>query len=122
MALVLAACGAPRTQSVVVTTNGFRYVPSTVEVTAGQPVRLTLRNPDAVEHDFIIDKLPSHSGSGAHQAGMDHPGGEEGVHIHAPAFAESFGVFTPTEKGTYTVYCSLPGHKEQGMTASLVVR
>ena len=116
------ACGAPRTQSVVVTTNGFRYGPSTIEVGVGQPVRLTLRNADAVEHDFIVDKLPMHAGAGAHMAGMDHAGGEEGIHIHAPAFAESFGVFTPTEKGTYVVYCSLPGHREAGMTGSLVVR
>ncbi len=104
------------------TTNGFRYAPSTIEVGVGEPVRLTVRNADSVEHDFIVDKLPMHAGASAHTAGMDHPGGEAGIHIHTPAFAESFGIFTPTEKGSYVVYCSLPGHKEAGMTASLVVR
>jgi uncharacterized cupredoxin-like copper-binding protein len=100
----------------------MHYSPATIELTSGQSVKLTLKNADAVEHDFIVDRLAVHSGAGSHTAGMDHAGGEAGLHIHAPGFSDSFATFTPVEKGTYVVYCSVPGHKELGMTATLVVR
>jgi uncharacterized cupredoxin-like copper-binding protein len=30
--------------------------------------------------------------------------------------------FSPAQTGTYEVYCSVPGHKEAGVVAKLVVR
>ena len=88
-------------------------------------MRLTLKNADTVEHDFQVDVMPLHAGASARHAGMDmgHSApGEPALHIHTPAGGDSFAVFTPLEKGAYPVYCTVPGHKEAGMTATLLVR
>ncbi|HEU5315514.1 MAG TPA: multicopper oxidase domain-containing protein [Chloroflexota bacterium] len=127
-ALLLAGCGGAAPTPVAVTAQAFRYQPSTLEWKAGQPVALTLRNPDAVEHDFIVDGL-KFSVAGRAGAHVSHPAtgsaaptpDPDSLHVHATAFTETSLTFTPLTKGTYTVYCSLPGHKEAGMTARLVV-
>src|SRR5688500_10915678 len=60
MALLLAACAGsgPDAQPLAVTVSGLQYQPSALEVAAGQPVRLTLTNSDALEHDFSITEFP----------------------------------------------------------------
>jgi uncharacterized cupredoxin-like copper-binding protein len=121
--LLIAGCGSPQPRALAVTARDFRFSPATLELTVGQPVRLTIKNPDTVEHDFQADVFPLHVGAGAHTAGMSHGTANEApLHIHTPAGGDSFAVFTPTEKGTYAVYCTVPGHKEAGMTATIVVR
>ena len=126
--VVLSACGTPAPRSVTVTTQAFRYQPGSFEWPAGQPVRLLLRNPDAVEHDFVVDGLKfattgdGHGAHGAHGASAGPTPAPDSLHVHAPAFGESSMTFTPLSKGTYTVYCTIPGHKDAGMTAQLVVR
>jgi uncharacterized cupredoxin-like copper-binding protein len=130
LATVSVSCGAPAARDVTVITQSFRYEPSSLEWRVGQPVKLHLRNPDAVEHDFVIDGLKysmaagaaaheAHSSSGAAAAApTPHP---DSLHVHVPAFAGTIVTFTPLSKGSYTIYCTIPGHKESGMTAPLVV-
>lgn len=38
--------------------SGMTFQPAVIEVTAGQPVRLTLQNMDVVDHDFSIMEFP----------------------------------------------------------------
>ena len=128
LALMVSGCGTPPARNVTVMTRAFRYEPSSFEWRVGQPVRLQLRNPDAVEHDFVVDGLKfSMTGGGtahgAHaSAGSAAPAPRpDSLHVHADAFAETGVTFTPLSKGSYTVYCTIPGHKEAGMTAQLVV-
>ena len=107
------------------TTQAFRYQPASLEWRVGQPVRLQLRNPDAVEHDFVVDGLKfsmaGGAGHAAHSSSSAPAAPPDSLHVHAAAFAETSATFTPLSKGTYTVYCTIPGHKEAGMTAQLLV-
>jgi uncharacterized cupredoxin-like copper-binding protein len=131
VAVFAAGCGTPAPAAVTVTTQAFRYQPDAFEWQAGQPVKLTLRNADTIEHDFVVDRIRFSvaAGSAAHGS---HPTSHAGtaaptpspdsLHLHAAALSESSLTFTPLAAGTYTVYCSLPGHKEAGMTAQLVVK
>jgi uncharacterized cupredoxin-like copper-binding protein len=83
-----------------VTAREFSFDPDQMRVPAGQPVMLTLRNAGTVEHDFAID--------------------DPEVLVYAAAgetVEEEIGSFPA---GTYTVYCSIPGHREAGMEATLV--
>lgn len=45
-----------------------------------------------------------------------------GLHIvHADAGQTTSAAFTMAQPGNYEVYCSVPGHREAGMTATLTV-
>ena len=62
LALILAACSggataAPTAGSVAITLSEFKFAPGDLELKAGQPLKLTVKNTGTVEHDFTIDKL-----------------------------------------------------------------
>ncbi len=107
-ALALAACGgsasgASNAQKVTITTQDtFKYDPATLTAKVGQPVEVTLDNRGNLEHSFVIDALGVKIGPIT--------GGQKGS-----------GSFTPSQAGTYTFYCSVPGHIDAGMTGTLTV-
>mgnify|MGYP003339708039 FL=1 len=119
--MVLSGCGA-KPSEVEVTAREVSYGPSEVRVERGKPVALHLRNAGAVLHDWTMDRLPARdvrveSGvtHGVHDAKV-------ALHVAAEHGATSTVTFTPTEAGTYDVYCTEPGHREAGMTARVVVQ
>ncbi|HZD16747.1 MAG TPA: multicopper oxidase domain-containing protein [Actinomycetota bacterium] len=79
------------------TITGFS--PGDIEVTEGE-VSLAIANLDAFEHDFTIDELGVQLAVGANET-------VEGSFEAAP--------------GTYTFYCSIPGHREAGMEGTITV-
>lgn len=78
------------------------FAPVTAEVPSGRPVRLVLANEGQLEHNLTIDIL--------------------NVKIVAAAGASAEVTVDPIAPGRYEVYCSVPGHRETGMTASLDVK
>ena len=114
IAATLVACGGAATAAppipsptpsgveVTLTATEFAFDPSEVEVAAGSAVNFTVANKGTVEHDLTIDAL-----SFTLYAGV----GE------SPSLAT--GVLAA---GTYDFHCSIPGHKEAGMTGTLVVK
>jgi plastocyanin len=84
-----------------ITTPGFRFDRGELRVKAGETVALRFDNPHGSPHSFDIDKLK--------------------VHVPVAAGASGLVLFKPTEPGTYTYYCQLPGHREAGMEGTLVV-
>ncbi|MCS7236610.1 MAG: cupredoxin domain-containing protein [Armatimonadota bacterium] len=87
---------------VKVTAKEFAFEPRELKVKAGQPVKLVLENKGVIEHDIVLEKL--------------------GVKTAVIPPGKSVEVtFTPKAKGRYPVVCSVPGHKEAGMTGTLVV-
>ena len=75
--------------------------PATVAVRAGEDVTIVLAASD-IGHDFTVDDLGVHVAAAPRQLGR---GG-----LHAPATT-----------GRYTAYCSVAGHEQAGMTATVVV-
>jgi uncharacterized cupredoxin-like copper-binding protein len=149
--LATGGCGEARPRPVTIIAHSFRFEPATVEVAYQQPIRLTLRNPDVLEHDFHVDGLRAKvaAGGGQHghggapggqgHAGQSGQGGHGGqvdqgdsgstgqpddadiLHVHTAAGQSAELVFTPLARGTFAVSCTIPGHKEAGMAATLVV-
>ena len=77
----------------------FSFTPSALKASAGQTtIRFTNRG--AVEHDFLIDAF--------------------NVRLAAKPgkTAEVTVTLTP---GTFTAYCSIPGHRQNGMEGTLTV-
>jgi uncharacterized cupredoxin-like copper-binding protein len=126
-ALVLGACGGGDDGSVglateapppagtgtdiaVTGTDQVRFEPDTLSVPAGQEVTLTLSAGAGLEHDFVVEDA----------AGDEEGGGD--LHVtHADAGETTEATFQINEPGAYTAYCSIPGHREAGMVATLTV-
>ena len=127
-AFVLTACSAPPTpQPVTLAAKNMTFNPSSFEATAGAPVVLTLVNEDALEHDFSILEIPVESVSepdpvsAEHQMEMGEAAAEPVLHVAVEPKETNQLTFTPTKPGTYEFYCTVPGHKEAGMTGTMTV-
>lgn len=87
-------------EEIAVSATSFSFEPDALTVTAGEPVNVALTSEDIL-HDFVVE--------------------DEGFHLSAEAGETSTGALTIDEPGTYTVYCSVAGHREAGMEATLEV-
>jgi uncharacterized cupredoxin-like copper-binding protein len=114
LALLTTACGAARlaaaeksaaaTREITVTATEMSFSPAAIEVPAGQPVKLTFRNNGMVEHNW--------------QGQVD----GETILVTARPRQSGSKTFTPRTPGTYKIICSVPGHEQAGMVATLTVR
>ena len=87
--------------SVDVTASEFKFAPAQLKIDGAGDLTVNLKNTGAVEHDFSIVGLPGHA--------------------LAPAGGTGKATFKIGKPGTYTFYCSLPGHREAGMEGTLTV-
>ena len=93
-----------------------------IEVRADEVIDLDLRNSAAADHDFTIERMPVHAlalgeQTTAHAAHASH------LAVHAapgPGHATTLRLH-PHARGEYAFYCSVPGHREAGMSGTIVV-
>jgi uncharacterized cupredoxin-like copper-binding protein len=77
------------------------FNPNELSIAADTDVTIHFKNSGFLEHDFVIE--------GTDYATSKHPGGgEEDLVVNLPA-------------GEYVYFCSVPGHREQGMVGTLTV-
>ena len=77
------------------------FNPNELSIAADTDVTIHFKNSGFLEHDFVIE--------GTDYATAKHPGGgEEDLVVNLPA-------------GEYVYFCSVPGHREQGMVGTLTV-
>lgn len=79
-----------------------RFTPSRFTLSKGTPVRLTLANGGALEHDLRLDDQPE-------------------VWLRARPGESTTIVFTPQRPGTFSFRCTLPGHADAGMVGEFTV-
>jgi len=116
LVVVAAACGGAGGSSTVtpelagaqrvtvdVTLADFTITPSTIQVPAGRPVSFVVSNQGQSPHTFAVDVAAETYDTGAIQPGAS-------ATLDVPAL----------EAGTYQAYCSIPGHRDAGMTADVV--
>lgn len=129
-AVALAACGGdddgggddgegPTDAISVVGTEALAFEPDAFTVAAGEEVTVEL-DAQGVEHDFNIEDAADVGSVGEMVMDSGVPEGDLHV-VHSDAGTTESGTFTMDEAGTYTVYCSVPGHREAGMEATLEV-
>ena len=129
-AAFLAACSGSSASSqpveIMLQASGMTYQQATIEVTAGQPVKLTFQNTDALEHDFSIMEIPVAMMGATQEAmpGHDMSGMANAPELHVAAMMNQTSTleFTPTKPGTYEFFCTVAGHKEAGMKGTLIVK
>ncbi|HET9223401.1 MAG TPA: cupredoxin domain-containing protein [Roseiflexaceae bacterium] len=81
--------------------HGIAFDQTEVDAKVGGVVALRLDNFDSIDHQFDIDALD--------------------VHAAMPVGKRALSLFTPARPGTYTFYCSVPGHRAAGMVGALIV-
>ncbi|MEX2549982.1 MAG: cupredoxin domain-containing protein [Nitriliruptoraceae bacterium] len=96
-----APAAVPDAEELTVEMTEMAFEPATLEVTAGEPVNLTVANVGQAFHDLTIDELDL-------QLGV-----EPGETVTAGLEAD--------EPGEYRYYCSVPGHASAGMEGTLTV-
>jgi uncharacterized cupredoxin-like copper-binding protein len=122
--LVLTACQAKPSTDVTVVMTDFAYAPNSIVVPVGQPVRLTMENEGAIEHDFVVEQIDVQDVSAANESQGAHSHSEMAeydLHVSTPAGGTNVLEFTALVPGTYRIFCSIEGHIEAGMLAELIV-
>ena len=128
LVVFLTACSnsatTPEPLALSLTASDIKFDQTSLEVTSGQPVKLTITNTGALEHDFNITEIPvtdvMPSGGDAGHSG--HTSNAADLHLAVKAGETSTLEFTPTSPGTYDFECTVVGHKEAGMVGQLIVK
>jgi plastocyanin len=86
---------------IAVGATSFEFDQPEIRARTGEDLAIELTSDD-VEHDFTIDELEAHVAADVDETATG-------------------GFNTGDEPGTYTYYCSVPGHREEGMEGELIV-
>ncbi len=109
-AALIVACGGGTTGGTttggavtIKSTDDLKFTPNRIEARPGQTIEITFDNSGGkTEHDFVAADLKAN--------------------IKIPAGQTVKGSITAPAAGTYGFICSVPGHKEAGMTGTIEVR
>lgn len=96
-----APAAVPGADEVIVDAGEMWFDPSALEVTAGEPVNLTVSNRGRVFHDLTIDEF--------------------GLQIDVDSDQSTTAGLDLDVPGTYEFYCSVPGHAAAGMRGVITV-
>ncbi|HEX3240691.1 MAG TPA: plastocyanin/azurin family copper-binding protein [Solirubrobacterales bacterium] len=99
-----AASGAGGKLAIAADESALAYDTDSLEVDSGS-VEIDFNNPSSIGHDFDVES----------------EGGEEVVSTEVISQSEESAT-AELKPGTYTFYCSVPGHREAGMEGTLTVK
>lgn len=103
-------------QTVEIIANDFTYSPPEIQLKKNRTVTVRLKNIGQVEHDLQVTGLKVDVVKKGHHAI------EKGnLHIHVKPGQHDSLTFKPLESGSFSYWCTLPGHKEAGMAGSFTV-
>ncbi|WP_243840758.1 plastocyanin/azurin family copper-binding protein [Paenisporosarcina antarctica] len=105
-------------QTIVIETAGMKYSPQDIIVEKNSTFTLQLKNSDQIDHDIEIKTSAFTMMRESNHHKIDH----NVIHLHAQPETTSELTLSMNEVGTYTFYCTLPGHRENGMVGQLVVK
>ena len=107
----------PNAVVVSVRTTDFAFDPPVLRMPAGKLVRMELTNAGKLDHDVMLHDLPV---SGVRFPPGQHMHGDY-VAAHATPDRVAWVEFVPGAAGTYQMSCTVMGHREAGMTGTLIV-
>ena len=90
-------------REIVIEASEYKFSPSQISVKKGETVKITLKNVGRMQHDFFVEGLP-------------------GANIDLTSAGSTNSImFTPSQKGTFTTFCSVGTHRQLGMVGKLIV-
>lgn len=93
---------APVVKELTVSGTEYSFEPSSITVSAGERVKIIFRNEGRAPHNLIVEGL---------EVGTKTVGSGQTDILE----------FTAPISGTYTIFCSVPGHRAAGMEGTLEV-
>jgi uncharacterized cupredoxin-like copper-binding protein len=131
---LLSACGglpaSPR--ALTIQAQEFAFAPKTLTMSSEETVKLTFENKGTVLHDFVVADIEAEVIE--QEGGMTHEpppvnapiafkrhGGPPAIHLAVEPGHTASVTFIPHEVGEYAFYCTVPGHREAGMSGTLTV-
>ena len=123
-------CSNATEEKVVGMVTGDKFNVSEIKVSKGECFTIVIQNTDATEeHDFVIDEVGggNHSVVDADLSGpnIDHVDFDSATPTTNYGWGANginkFNVSAPNVDATFTYYCDVPGHKENGMLGKLIV-
>jgi uncharacterized cupredoxin-like copper-binding protein len=116
-AIVMMACGeGSRRETIEI--HFSKFGPAVVEARAGEPITITLRNTDPIEHEWLVGDAAMHE---RHRTGTEAYHDEIPTEVTIPALQTRVTTVTFDEPGDYKFICHLPGHEAYGMVGVLRV-
>lgn len=108
---------------VVALSDELDFAPNQIEVTAGEPVRLTITNEGTALHDFTVEVIEVRDvvAKGSDAPGHDGGHGEPDLHVAVDGGETATLEFTALNTGEYEFVCTVTGHAENGMVGTLLV-
>ena len=98
------------------------FTPSTVQAHAGEQVRFKVRNAGELEHEFVLataEANQKHALEMQKNPDMEHD--DPNAKRLAPK-QQSEIVWRFSKRGTFEFGCLIPGHREAGMTGTIIVK
>lgn len=100
--MIVSPEGESELKEITIVGTEYAFSPSTITVKAGQQVKINFQNEGAINHNLVIEGL----GVSARVIGGGRTDTIE---------------FIASASGSYTIFCSVPGHRAAGMVGSLKV-
>ncbi len=95
--------GTTAMQEIDVTADEYSFTPSSINLKAGDEVKITFKNAGRLPHNLVIDELKASSRTIG-------GGQEDTITVKAD------------KTGTYTFYCSVGNHRQLGMEGTVFVK
>ncbi|MFA8439812.1 plastocyanin/azurin family copper-binding protein [Pueribacillus sp. YX66] len=105
-------------REILISTIEYSYQPSSFNIDFEETVTIKLLNNGEVEHDLEIVGLKAEL-LNSEKVHKHHDMQESVVHIHAKPGEEVELTFKSLQKGRFSFYCTIPGHKEAGMIGTV---
>jgi uncharacterized cupredoxin-like copper-binding protein len=118
--------GAVPDRQLTVTFQDIAFAPGELTIAAGEVVELQVANAGVLTHDFTIERIEAEVAM-QHEPAQHAPAGHAAhgdaavVHLALAAGDRMVARLRVHEPGEYTFYCAEPGHREAGMSGTLIV-
>ncbi|MEP7054199.1 MAG: plastocyanin/azurin family copper-binding protein [Actinomycetota bacterium] len=96
-----------------------KFLPGSLTVPAGRPIRFVVHNDDFLDHEFIVGDADMQA---RHEAGTEPHHGARPTEIDVPAGETVSTVVTFERRAGLSYACHAPGHFAYGMFGALTVR
>ncbi len=107
---------APAHATATVVIHHSHFTPEVITARAGEPVTVTLRNTDPIEHEWIVGTAEVHE---RHRTGTEAYHGSIPTEVTIPPLSTRVTTVVFAQAGDYLYICHLPGHEAYGMVGTL---